>query len=360
MTIAIVAPVDERVPPPKYGGIELFVYNLAKRLAEQGCRVIMLASGDSLPLEGVELVACSETAARLLPGAENPKKRYDYWIDGAKKAAEYIVSRDDIDIIVNNNGWPFLDLVESLHITQPVVTILHGTLAEPSEQAHYRRQSHRSYISISDSQRDPIPDMNYLATVPHGIDIDIFPFREDHDGYFAWLGRFTPDKGPLETMKVSEKTGKVLKMGGKVDPTDRVFFETYLADKFDKYVLNLGELDHREKTKLLSGAEALIFPLQWPEPFGLVMIESLACGTPVVALRKGSIPEIVEDGVTGLICDSVDEMVRRINKGELKDISREACREAAKTRFSDRLMAERYLDVFRSFIEDTNNSKHNK
>jgi glycosyltransferase involved in cell wall biosynthesis len=205
-------------------------------------------------------------------------------------------------------------------------------------------------ISISDAQRAPLKDVPFLATVPHGIPQSLFRFRERADGYLAFVGRISPEKRVDSAMRVARDAGLSLRIAAKVDPVDRAYFESEIRPLLESMpnVEFLGEIGDRAKAELLGGATALLFPIDWPEPFGLVMIEALACGTPVIARHRGSVPEVLRDGVTGFLCETETEMVKAIAR--LPEISRRRCREEFEDRFSDRVMAKRYLDVYQRLL----------
>ncbi len=349
LRIAVVAPVDEPVPPPGYGGTELFVYNLVNGLIRKGHDVTCLASGDSY-IRGATMVACSTSSTRTYSGANTWSKRRKLWLDGAKKAFDYLAQyHDQFDVIINNNGWQMLQMAQfHPQMLQRMVTVLHGTLYNKRESAKYNLYSGPmfKYISISDSQRRPMPHLNYVATVHHGIDVAKFDYQPYPKNYLAWLGRYTPDMGPLQAIRIAKKLDVVLHMAGKVDQADEQYFTDYVAPHaFDPGLTIGSEVAHAQKVRLLKNANALLLPLQWHEPFGLVMIESLACGTPVVVFTKGSAPEIIEDGKTGLLCKNEREAVARIKAGELAAIDRSYCRQVAQSRFDYMGMVSRYEQI---------------
>ena len=202
-------------------------------------------------------------------------------------------------------------------------------------------------ISISDAQRAPLPEVRFLATIPHGLPRALYSFRARADGYLAFVGRISPEKRVDSAMRVAREAGLPLRIAAKVDPADRAYFQSEIRPLLDSMpnVEFLGEIGDRAKAELLGGARALLFPIDWPEPFGLVMIEALACGIPVIARRRGSVPEILRNGVTGFLCETETEMAGAVAR--LHEVDRLRCREEFEARFSDRVMAERYLEVYR-------------
>lgn len=346
LSIAVVAPVDEPVPPKGYGGTELFVFNLVRGLLQKGHKVTCLASGDSY-ISGATMVACSQTSTRHAVGANTWTKRQKLWLGGAQKAYEYLLQNHaQYDVIINNNGWQMLQMAQrSPQIIGRLVTVLHGTLYNKREAARYNLYSGPMfrYVSISHSQRRPMPHLNYVATIYHGIDVSQFAYQPYPKNYLAWLGRYTPDKGPLQAIQIAKKLGVTLHMAGKVDQADEKYFTQKVASFSGSPNLTIGsEVAHAQKVQLLKNANALLMPLQWHEPFGLVMIESLACGTPVVVNAMGSAPEIIQDGKTGLLCKNEKEAIARIKAGELAAIDRLHCRKTAHEQFHYMGMVARY------------------
>ncbi|HUD06922.1 MAG TPA: glycosyltransferase family 4 protein [Candidatus Saccharimonadales bacterium] len=345
MKIALLAPFEEPVPPLKYGGIELVVYNLAEELHRKGHDVTLFASGDSHT--SAKLEECVPKAIRTLNVAKNNKTRVALNYQGLAKAIE-IINKEKFDIVHNHLGWPLLLFMHTLNC--PVITTLHGTLADPTERLMYDKYRDSAYVSISDSQRRHGPNLNYVATVHNGIDTDAFSFSNKPGDYLAFLGRISPEKGPGYAIEIARKTGQRLIMAAKIDPVDISYFEETVEPLIDGDLVSfLGEVGHEAKVKLLKNAKALLSPLQWDEPFGLANVEAMACGTPVIAINRGSMPEVILNGKTGYLCSNIDEMIDRV--ADIDKISRQACRAHVEDSFSSKLMAERYLKTYAKFIK---------
>jgi glycosyltransferase involved in cell wall biosynthesis len=343
MKIALLAPIAEKVPPRTYGGVEAVVYTLAEELHKRGHNVTLFAAGDS------------EVSCKLVPIAE---KSIGSKMDIATREALTLsaiaeaighIRREKFDIIHNHTGWHAL-LLKSL-IPCPIVTTLHGALNDKQENAKRERRMFsefrlQPYISISKAQRRYAPLLRYSATIYHGIPAERFNPSYEPGEYLAFLGRFSPQKGPREAIKIAKATGSVLKMAGKINDFEREYFETEIKPHIDdKQIIFLGEVDHAQKVKLLRGAKALLSPIHWDEPFGLVNVEAYACGTPVIGMRRGSLPELVEHGKTGYLCRSVSEMISAV--GRLNKIDRRYCREYVERKFSVDRMITRHEHLYR-------------
>lgn len=342
MKIALLTPFEEPVPPEKYGGTERVVYSLAKGLVNLGHDVTLFASGDSRT--AARLVPCVES--HLRPFLEKNQRIWMYLQWQGFQRALYHLQTETFDIVHNHGDWPFL--IASAYATAPMVTTIHNPvqfgLGVPEIYRQYK------YISISDAQRNYMPELNYAATIYHGIDAEDFEFNDQPGDYLAFLGRMHPDKGPEEAIQISRKTGNKLIMAAKIDAPDRHYFRKIIKPQIDgKQIVFIGEVAHAGKVALLKNARALLSPIQWEEPFGLTNIEAMACGTPVIALRRGSLPEIVVDGKTGYICNTLEEMVARV--GDIDHISRAACRRHVKKVFSEKRMAENHVRVYQKLIE---------
>ena len=345
MKIAVLAPFEEPVPPKKYGGTELVVYNLVEELVAIGHDVTLIASGDSTTT--ARLVPGVHRAIRVLTKARNPQTRMALNYQGLANALTTIVT-GDFDILHNHYGWPLLMFEELLNC--PVVTTLHGTLADPTEQEMYTRHSETPYISISDSQRRHGPHLNYVGTVYNGIQVERFKFNDQPKDYLAFLGRISPQKGPEYAIEIAKKTNQQLIIAAKIDPVDIGYYEQVVEPLIDgEQISFIGEVDHDGKVELLRNAKALISPLQWDEPFGIVNTEALACGTPVITINRGSMPEIIVDGKVGYLCSNIDEMIDRV--ADIASINRQACRDHAEQHFTARGMAEQYLGIYESLVK---------
>lgn len=335
MRIAQVAPLFESVPPRLYGGTERVVSALTEELVARGHSVTLFASGDSVT--NARLVPCAPRSLRLEGGAR------DSIAFTMMELAEVFDHAREFDIIHNHGDYfafPF-----GRHSDTPIITTAHGRLDLPEIQRIYRYFGEAPLVSISDSQRLPMPDLNWVATVYNGIDFRNFHLRPHPGKYLAFLGRISPEKRPDRAIEVARTLGMPLKIAAKVDEVDKEYFEhairPHLSHPLVEYV---GEVNELEKDDFLGNAYAYLFPIDWPEPFGLTMVEAMACGTPVIATRCGSVPEVVEDGVSGFICDEMRGFVNAVERaGEL---NRGVCRAYAQARFSAAAMTDGYENVY--------------
>lgn len=338
MRIAQVAPLYESVPPKLYGGTERVVSYLTEELVRMGHEVTLFASGDS------------ETSARLVPGCARA-----LWRDpGCKETLPQHVKLMELvfadvsrfDLIHFHCDYVHLPLLRRLPC--PSLTTLHGRVDIPEVRTLFEEYADIPLASISDSQRRPVPSANWQGTVHHGLPRDLHPFSEKSEGYLAFLGRISPEKRLDRAIEIARRTGRRLKVAAKLyaeeDDYYREMIEPLLMQSRD-FIEFIGEVGGREKDEFLGKADALLFPIDWPEPFGLVMIEALACGTPVIAWREGSVPEVIEDGVTGYIVGSIDEAVSAVNR--LQWLDRHDCRRAFETRFDAARMADEYVAIYR-------------
>jgi len=339
MRIAQVAPLRERVPPPSYGGIELVVSHLTDELVSRGHEVTLFASGDSQTLAKLEAVC--EKALRLDPNVSN----YDAY--ELLELSQVYQRAAEFDLIHSHNG--VLALASSALVTTPTVHTLHNSFNQDVAKI-YTHHYKQPYVSISDAQRKI--DLNYVRTVYNGIDETSYSFiaEPENPQYLAFLGRLSPEKGPHHAIAVAKQTGWCLKMAGKIDEVDTEFFEQEIAPHIDgKQIQYLGEVTHDEKAEVLGNAFATLFPITWQEPFGLVMIESMATGTPVIATNMGSVPEVISHGVTGFICQSHEEMASMIPK--VMEVSRHDCRKYVENKFTISKMVDGYEAVYRQILE---------
>lgn len=342
MRIAQVSPLWERVPPPGYGGVELVVGHLTDELVRRGHDVTLFASGDSQTLANLESV-CPQ-ALRLNPKVKEPAA-YEMLQLGRvlEKAQEF-------DVIHFHTGFSALPLVET--IKTPVVHTLHGGFTAENRQI-FSKYSHQAYISISDAQRTLEPSLNYIRTVHNGIDPQDYPFfiEPQQPPYLAFLGRMSPEKGPQQAIAIAKQTGWQLKMAGKVDKVDGQFFEQEIAPQIDgEQIQYLGEMTHAQKAELLGNATATLFPITWNEPFGLVMIESMCTGTPVIAMNKGSVPEVISHGRTGFVCNSLEEMAEAIPSAV--HLNRQHCHDYVMRYFSISQMVDKYEAAYRKVLNE--------
>ncbi|HEY9614890.1 glycosyltransferase family 4 protein [Allocoleopsis sp.] len=340
MRIAQVAPLWERVPPPAYGGIELVVGLLTDELVRRGHEVTLFASGDSISLAKLESV--HPRALRL------DKTVKEYGIYEMLQLGKVYERASEFDIIHSHMGCaalPYGNLVKT-----PTVHTLHGVFT-PDNEKLYRHARRQPFVSISDAQREPRLNLNCVATVYNGIDTSRYEFRPNPQDppYLAFLGRLSPEKGPHLAIAMAKRSGWHLKMAGKVDVVDVDYFEQEIKPHIDgRQIEYLGEANHEQKCELMGGAVATLFPITWREPFGLVMIESMALGTPVIAMKLGSTPEVIAHGRAGFLCHSVDECIAAIAK--VAQLNRSACREHVLNHFSVQCMTDGYEAVYQKIL----------
>ena len=336
MRIAQIAPLIESVPPRLYGGTERIVSYLTEELVRQGHEVTLFASGDSLT--AAELVPCSERALRLEPTVRDPLPYYMVMLDRVRRRAqEFDVFHFHIDYL----HFPlFRDLAARTLTTQ------HGRLDLPDLAVAYRAFAEFPLVSISDDQRRPCPDWHWLRTVQHGLPAHLYPFSPAAaGGYLAFLGRICPEKRPDHAIEIARRAGLPLKIAAKVDRVDQAYFEEVIRPLLrDPSIEFVGEIGEQDKAAFLGGAQALLFPIDWPEPFGLVMIEAMACGTPVIAYRRGSVAEVVEDEWTGFMVDDVAGAVAAV--ANLDRLNREMIRARFEQRFTAQRMAKDYVAAY--------------
>jgi glycosyltransferase involved in cell wall biosynthesis len=335
MKIAQIAPLWESVPPKLYGGTERIVSYITEELVRLGHDVTLFASGDS------------QTAARLRPACPHSLRLLKGPVN---RDAPLIVMQeqafgreaDQFDII--HSHLDFLSFPISRRCPTPVLTTLHGRLDLPEVVPVFAEYAEMPVVSISNAQRIPLPGANWQGTVYHGLP-DLYSFHPNPGSYLAFLGRISPEKRPDHAIEIAKRVGMPIRIAAKVDPADRDYFETQIERLLDHPLVEyVGEITDAEKCDFLGDAAAVLCTYDWPEPFGIVLIEALACGTPVFAYRRGSIPEIIEDGVTGVICDNLNEMVAAVNRLPL--IQRQRCRDAFESRFTVQRMAEDYLAIY--------------
>jgi len=325
----------EPVPPKLYGGTERVVSWLTDELVDQGHDVTLFASGDSNTK--AKLVSCAPRALRLAGIRDHTASLLVMLSDLRQRADEF----DMIHFHVDQLQFPlFAD------IRHKCITTLHGRLDMPDFHPIYRAFPRMPLVSISDSQRLPMPPgLNWIATVHHGMPAEKLRFNSQGGDYLVFLGRISPEKGPDRAIEVAKRAGIPLKIAAKVDAVDREYFDHAIRPIFDHPLIEfLGEVNDSEKEELLGGARALLFPIDWPEPFGLVMIEAMATGTPVVAFRCGSVPEVIDHGLSGLIVNSIDETVEAV--GRIGDLSRRTVRQLFEARFSASAMARSYVEAY--------------
>jgi glycosyltransferase involved in cell wall biosynthesis len=341
LKIAQVAPLYESVPPQCYGGTERVVSYLTEELVRQGHEVTLFASGDSVT--AARLIAPCPRSLRLDAGCRDQLAHHLLLLDQVfEHAGEFDVIHFHCD---------YLHFPLSRRHTVPHVTTLHGRLDLPDQQPLYRHFADQPLISISDSQRRPLAWANWQGTVYHGLPLDLHTFRERQGQYLAFLGRISPEKRVDRAIEIARRVGMPLRVAAKVDAADRAYYEDEvrpLLDAAGPAVEFLGEVGGKDKDEFLGNAYALLFPIDWPEPFGLVMIEAMACGTPVIAYRHGSVAEVMDDGVTGFVVQDIEQAVAAV--GRVGGLSRRCCREVFERRFSAPRMAHDYLTIYRRLV----------
>jgi glycosyltransferase involved in cell wall biosynthesis len=338
--IAQIAPLVESVPPQLYGGTERVVSWLTEELVRQGHQVTLFASGDSRT--SAELAAVVPRALRL-DGIHNSLTYNIIMLD-------QVASRmDEFDVLHFHIDFFHYPLFRNM--AHKTLTTLHGRQDLPELPDIYRAFSHMPLVSISHHQRLPVPPVNWMGTVYHGLPECQFRLDKGAGGYLAFLGRICADKGPVEAIQIAAKAGLKLKIAAKVDPVDQPYFDSVVAPLLARspHVEFVGEINDGQKQDFLGNARALLFPICWPEPFGLVMIEAMACGTPVVAFAYGSVPEIMDDGLTGYVVKDVAGAVRAV--GRLDRLYRPSVRARFEERFSARAMARDYLTIYEQLAE---------
>jgi glycosyltransferase involved in cell wall biosynthesis len=339
LRIAQVAPLHESVPPRLYGGTERIVSYLTEELVAAGHDVTLFASGDSRTsarliagcVRALRLARCTDTLALHLAMVEQV----------ARRARDFDLVHFHIDYL----HFPVSSRERYRH-----VTTLHGRLDLPDIAPVFARFAELPVVSISDVQRVPLPDLAWQATVYHGFPEDLYRFEPRPGAYLAFLGRISPEKGIDQAIEIARRTGHRLRVAAKIDRADRDYYTRCIAAQLSQpHVEFLGEIGERAKQELLGGALALLFPINWPEPFGMVMAEAMACGTPVIAYSGGSVPEVLDHGVTGFICDGIDQAVAAT--GRVHELSRAACRRVFEQRFTAARMASDYTAIYHRILQ---------
>jgi glycosyltransferase involved in cell wall biosynthesis len=340
LRIAQVPPLIESVPPKGYGGTERVVSVLTEELVKLGCDVTLYGSGDSRTSARLKPVV--KRSLRLDPACENDLPYHLLQVERVvRDASRY-------DLIHFHNGLLHYSIAR--HLLPPSVTTLHGRLDLPDAVALLGEFVDAPSISISLAQRRPLPWLNWVGNVHHGYPTEYFEFSPRHDGYLVFLGRLCPEKRPDRAIKIAAESGRKLKVAAKIDPVDRAYVEALIRPMLRQpHVEYLGEIGDREKQQLLGGALGALLPIDWPEPFGLTMIEAMACGTPTIAYGHGSVPEIIEPGLTGFIVNNRREAIAAVEK--LHTLDRAAIRRRFVQRFSAENMVNGYVGVYRDLVE---------
>jgi glycosyltransferase involved in cell wall biosynthesis len=340
MRVAVLSPVWFPVPPPGYGGIEWIVHLLTEGLVAAGADVTLFASGDS------------RTDARLeAVYDEAPSEWIGHTFWELRHTVACLERAGEFDVVHDHSG--LLGLALAALAPVPVVHTVHGPLIEePGDmyESICRMAPGAHLVSLSLNQRKPKSGLPWLANVPNALDLDRYPFHTGHDDYLLFLGRMSPDKGAHRAVEVARELGVPLRLAGKCrEPLERAYFDALVRPHLSDDMQYLGEVTHAEKVALLQHARATLFPIDWEEPFGLVMIESLACGTPVIATRRGSVPEVIDDGVTGIIVDDHLQMPEALPRADALDTQR--MRAIVRERFAPERMVQDYLDAYQRAIE---------
>ena len=341
MRIAQIAPLMERCPPRLYGGTERIVSFLTEELVRQGHDVTLFASGDSVT--AAKLVPGCDVALRLNPAVRDAMPHYMVMLDRVMQMA------DQFDVLHFHVDVLHFPLIRA--IAGRTLTTLHGRLDLPDLVPFYEAFPDLPLVSISDDQRRPMPPVNWIGTVHHGLPPDLLPFKPAPQGdYLAFLGRISPEKRPDRVLEIASAAGMKLKIAAKIDKADQAYWDNLIGPMVAAHpnAEFVGEIGDDDKAAFLGNAAALLFPIDWPEPFGLVMIEALSCGTPVIAFGCGSVPEILEDGVSGFIVTSIEEAVAAVPKALALD--RAQVRAAFENRFTVDRMAEDYVALYQALI----------
>jgi glycosyltransferase involved in cell wall biosynthesis len=339
MRIAQIAPLFEAVPPKFYGGTERVIHYLTEELVELGHEVTLFASGDSDTK--AELVPIVKEALRLNPDIIDPMPYHIVQLE------DLIALHKSFDIIHFHTDYFHFPI--SSRMSTPVVTTLHGRLDIPDLQHVFNSFPGQPVVSISDNQRYPLPQANWAGTVYHGIPQNLHALQSGEENYLAFVGRISPEKGIDRAIEIAVRSGIPLKIAAKVDKVDMEYFGMEIKHLLDHPLIEfIGEINETEKSAFLGNATALLFPINWSEPFGLVMIEAMSCGTPVIAFNNGSVPEIVDEGKTGFIVNDVEEAVESVKN--INSLLRSMVRKMFENRFTSARMARDYLKIYESLI----------
>jgi glycosyltransferase involved in cell wall biosynthesis len=341
MRVAVLSPLFESVPPKLYGGTERVVYNLCQGLVKKNIEVELFATGDSV--SSAKLMAVIEHGIRL-----SSMRYFDPMALNFQMLTMVAKRAGDFDVIHNHNDYWMLPLTQM--VRTPLLTTTHGRMDPPELEPVFGGFSNAAFVSISASQRASLPTLRWVSTIHHGIDLESFQFQKTPGRYLAFLGRISFEKRPEWAIEIAKRSGVPLKIAAKVEGAlGQNYYDTFVKPHVDgRFIEYVGEISEAEKSEFLGNALALVFPVDWPEPFGLVVIESLACGTPVLARPCGAMPELLEDGCTGYMSMDIDTLSRRVE--QVHSIDRSQCRSWVEARFSVGRMTEDYIDVYRQII----------
>ncbi|WP_143961488.1 glycosyltransferase family 4 protein [Litoribacter populi] len=338
MKIAQISPLYESVPPKLYGGTERVVSYLTEELVNQGHQVTLFASGDSVTK--ARLIAHTNESLRL-------GQTFDPLAHHIVQMQEVIDRVDEFDILHFHTDY--LHFPFTLRNPTPHLTTLHGRLDLPEHQYIYKKFGCQPLVSISNSQRTPIGRVNWQKTIYHGLPLDLYQMGEGKGDYVVFMGRISQEKRPDRAIEIARLAGVKIKIAAKIDKVDQAYFDSKISHLIEQpHVEFIGEVGDEAKGEILRNAKALLFPIDWPEPFGMVMIEAMACGTPIIAYNHGSIPEVIDRGENGFIVNNIEEAVKALENIELLD--RNKIRKVFEQRFSIQVMAKHYLDVYENLI----------
>jgi glycosyltransferase involved in cell wall biosynthesis len=345
MHIAQIAPLQVAVPPKRYGGTERCVYNLTESLVAAGYDVTLFASNDSHT--SARLIAPVVQAINFAPDVEVQAYHIGMLTELYRQASAFDVIHSHLDYQV----LPF-----AANSATPTVISLHGRLDRPDYLYPLRQYRHLNYISISHSQQSFLPELNWVGMVHHSVDVAAFPYNAKPGKYLAFVGRISPEKRPDRAIAIAKMTGIPLKIAAKVDSTERPYFEECIRPLLDDQLIEfLGEVDEQRKRDIIGNALALILPIDWPEPFGIVFIEALACGTPVLTCPCGAVPELLQDGVTGYIRSTTEGLAEAALRVKTS-ISRARCRQYAQEHFDNQRMAQQYVEIYEHVLRNKRRS----
>jgi glycosyltransferase involved in cell wall biosynthesis len=341
MKIAQIAPLYEAVPPKLYGGTERVVHFLTEELVRLDHDVTLFASGDS---------KTSAKLSAIVPEALRLKKCEDSLAPHILQIEEVMDRANEFDIIHFHTDYLNFPFTKNLGV--PHVTTLHGKLSIPELQPLYNKYRHQPVISISNSQRKPLPQANWVANVYHGLPCNLFRAGKGKGEYLAFLGRVSSEKGLENAIAIAIAVGIPLKVAAKIDKADMEYYEENIRELFEHPLVEyVGEVNEKKKEKFLGNAMALLFPINWEEPFGMVLIEAMACGTPVIAFNRGSVPEIIEDGQNGFVVSTKKQAIKALD--QLHKIDRKVVRHLFEEKFSSARMANDYVKIYEKLAEKT-------
>jgi len=354
MRIAIIAPLFEAVPPQKYGGTERVIHFIVEELVRLGHDVTLYAAGGSQT--SAKLIQCAPGCFRALNIPDGTPEVRNAYTAQLELAFSGVHEHDIVHVRHGTYSYQLAVLEANLgNQAVPVVWTDHNAIHQGDKPTSFKNMARLGIglTGLSDSHRSTVPEANWLATIHHGLPANMLTPSEATPSYLAFLGRIAPEKGIMAAVRISEAGGFELKVAAKVDPSNRDFYESEVKPLFAQSKVDfIGEISETEKGPFLSGAIALIFPISWKEPFGLVMIEAMACGCPVIAFRMGSVPEIIEDGVTGFVVDTEEEAVEALRY--VGSLDRKLIRQRFEERFTSTTMVQKYLEVYERVIQQAN------